>query len=189
MTWATALAKVRAGGTDPPGNLSEVVRAARAGDASAARAVLRLICTRIESGSPLPEVLATYLHRAFTSYLSGDEPIIERALNLARVCSQPETNALVPVQIKRLRRIRVQGCGIRTSPVAANIEGMRRQSYLVAKIYLRMKLHLMTKGEASAWVSRRYRIPEEQLQAFDTGLDAIRGWTVEQLKSLIRLAK
>jgi len=95
----------------------------------------------------------------------------------------------VPVQIKRLRRIRVKGCGIRTSPVAANIEGTRRQSYLVARIYLRMKLHLMSKGEATSWVSRRYRMAEERLQAFDTDLDALRGRTVEQLKSLIRLAK
>src|SRR5262249_39568086 len=52
-----------------------------------------------------------------------------------------------------------------------------------------MKLHVMSKGEAASWVSRRYRIPEERLQAYDADLDAIGGWTVAQLKSLIRLAK
>jgi len=45
------------------------------------------------------------------------------------------------------------------------------------------------RGEALAWVSRRYRIAEATLESCDEDLDAIRGWTVEQLKSLIRLAK
>ncbi|HJY78129.1 MAG TPA: hypothetical protein VKE95_15940 [Burkholderiales bacterium] len=184
-----ALAEVRAASGDPLGKLSSLVSAAHAGDATAAREILRVVCTSIKIGHPLPEPLATYLHGAFSSYLRGDEPLMERALNLVQASRPPETNARVPVQIKRLRRIRVKGCGIRTSPVAANIEGTRRQSYLVARIYLRMKLHLMSKGEAASWVSRRYRIPEERLQAFDADLDAIGGWTVAQLKSLIRLAK
>jgi hypothetical protein len=167
-----------------------MVREARKGDVSAARDILHTVCASIETGKPLPEPVAKYLQRAFSAYLSGAQPAIEKALNLVLPASRPpEINARVPVRIKRLRKIRVAGRGIRTSPVAANVEGTRRQSYLVARIYLRMKLHRMEKGEALAWVSRRYRIPDDALKDYDRDLDAIRGWTVEQLESLIRLAK
>jgi hypothetical protein len=153
-------------------------------------AVLRAVCISLETGKPLPEPFATYLHGAFSAYLNGDRLAMDEALNLLRAAhSPPEANARVAVRIKRLRRIRVAGCGIRTSPVAANVEGTRRQAYLVARIYLRMKLHRMTIGEAIAWVSRRYRVSEEALRDYDRNLDAIRGWTLEQLRSLIRLAK
>jgi len=191
MTAVTAVvAKVRAANADALGHLSVLVRDARQGSVSAARETLHAICAGMESGRPLPEPLAKYLHQAFASYLSGAQPCLEEALNLVE---QPgarcEVNGRVPVRIKRLRRIRVEGRGVRTSPVAALIEGTRRQSYLVARIYLRMKLHLMAKSDAITWVSRRYRVSEEALQSCDRDLDAIRGWTVEQLKSLIRLAK
>jgi hypothetical protein len=48
---------------------------------------------------------------------------------------------------------------------------------------------LASREEALAWVARRCRLPENDLAYYDSHLDAIRGWTVEQLKSLIGLAK
>ena len=171
-------------------SVTAIVRAARAGDVSAARELLRRFCTSVEAGRPLPQSLAMYLHAAFSAYLSGAQPAVDKALNLvSQPPLPPEINARVPVRIKRLRRIRVARHGIRTSPVAATVEGTRRQAYLVARIYLRIKLHLMGRTEAIAWVSRRYRVSQEDLAAYEGDLDAIRGWTVEQLKSLIRLAK
>jgi hypothetical protein len=171
-------------------DLAAIVRAAREGDVSAARELLQRVCTTIEDAKPLPQPLAMYLHAAFSAYLSGGQPLMEKALNLvSRAGGAPEINARVPVRVKRLRRIRVERHGIRTSPVATTVEGTRRQSYLVARIYLRMKLHLMSRQQALAWVGRRYRVAESDLAYYDGHLDAIRGWTVEQLKSLIRLAK
>jgi hypothetical protein len=155
-----------------------MVKEARRGDVSAARAILRALCISLETGQPLPQPFAAYLHGAFSAYLDAGNQH-----------PAPEINARVPVRIKRLRRIRVAGRGIRTSPVAADVEGTRRQSYLVARIYLRMKLHRMGLAEAIAWVARRYRVSEAALKDYDRSLDAIRGWTVEQLRSLIRLAK
>ena len=113
--------------------------------------------------------------------------MISQSLGVMRSGRLPGTR--VPIRIKRLRRIRIERHGIRTSPVATSVEGTRRQSYLVARIYLRMKLHLMSREEALAWVARRYWLAESDLAYYDRHLDAIRGWTVEQLKSLIRLAK
>ena len=170
--------------------LAVTLRAAREGDVPAARQLLQKACTSIEAGTPLPQPLAMYLHAAFSAYLSGAQPSMDKALNLVLLAGgSPGINARVPIRIKRLRRIRIERHGIRTSPVATSVEGTRRQSYLVARIYLRMKLHLMSREEAFAWVARRYWLAESDLAYYDGHLDAIRGWTVEQLKSLIRLAK
>jgi len=54
MTRAAALAEVRAASGDPRGRLNALARAAHAGDAAAAREMLRIVCSSIEIGSPCP---------------------------------------------------------------------------------------------------------------------------------------
>lgn len=155
-------------------------------DPSASRDLLHIVLSCIENGERLPAPVAAFLYEGFAAYLSGEQPVLERALLLVAPTQRAEeVNKRVVITrtfvSAAARRRKAWGLSQQRRERDA-----RTQIWVVAMLHFYIKRGGVSKSAALLKLEEKYLLSPRTIERYDQELNLIRNYDVAGLKSLIR---